>query len=90
MPPIRLSASEASSLRKISVRPCLWAELPEDHSAKFVNYGLASRDAMMLRITPRGQVELLASNFRNPIPTPRDIRDRLMSRRLARFRRFPA
>jgi len=45
---------------------------------------------MMLRITPRGQVELLASNFRNPIPTPRDIRDRLMPRRLARFRRFPA
>jgi hypothetical protein len=87
MPPIRLSASEASSLRKISSRPCLQDELPEDHSAKLLNYGLACREAMAVRITPRGQVELLASNFQVSLPSARAIRHKLLDRGLARLRR---
>lgn len=87
MPLVNLSASEASSLRKISARPCLRAELPADHSAKFVNYGLASPEGMTLRITPRGQVELLASSFQRPFPSARAMRDRLMPARFARLRR---
>jgi len=89
MPPISLSSSEASSLRKISSRPCLKAELPEDHSAKLVNYGLACREAMMLRITARGQVELLASNYKFSLPSTRALRQRLLHQGLARFRRSP-
>lgn len=87
MPPIRLSSSEASSLRKISARPCLKAELPDDHSAKLLNYGLASREAMMLRITPRGQVELLASNFQLSMPSARTMRHKVLNGGLVRFRR---
>jgi hypothetical protein len=87
MPPIRLSASEASSLRKISYRPCLKTELPDDHSAKLLNYGLACREAMAVRITPRGQVELLASRFQIAIPSARAIRQKLRDASLARFRR---
>ncbi len=87
MPLVRLSSSEASSLRKISSRPCLRAELPSDHSAKFVNYGLASPEGMTLRITPRGQVELLASTFQMPFPTARDVRERLMPAKFSRMRR---
>jgi hypothetical protein len=87
MPPIRLSSSEASSLRKISARPCLKGEVPDDHSAKLLNYGLASREAMMLRITTRGQVALLASSFQLSMPSTRAMRHRLMPRGLARFRR---
>lgn len=90
MPPIRLSPSEASSLRKISSRPCLQAELPDDHSAKLLNYGLASREAMILRITPRGQVELLASNFQITLPSARAVRDKLIPKGLTRLRRDPA
>ncbi len=87
MPRMLLSSSEASSLRKISARPCLRAELPDDHSAKFVNYGLASSQGMTLCITPRGQVELLASDFRLPFPSFREVRHRLTPRRFARLRR---
>lgn len=87
MPLVRLSSSEASSLRKISTRPCPRAELPEDHSAKFVNYGLASSEGMTLRITPRGQVELLASTFQMPFPSARAMRERLTPGRFARLRR---
>lgn len=87
MPLLCLSSSEASSLRKISARPCLRAELPDDHSAKFVNYGLASSEGMTLCITTRGQVELLASDFRLPFLNFREVRDRLTPRRFARLRR---
>ncbi len=87
MPLVSLSSSEASSLRKISARPCLRTEVPEDHSAKFVNYGLASPEGMTLRITPRGQVELLASSFQRPFPSARCVRERLMPARFAWLRR---
>jgi len=87
MPPVRLSASEASSLRKISARPCLETELPDDHTAKLLNYGLACREAMAMRITPRGQVELLASDFHFVFPNARAIRHKLLSKSLARLRR---
>lgn len=87
MPPIRLSASEASSLRKISSRPCLREELPDDHSAKLLNYGLACREAMAVRITPRGQVALLASNFQVTLPSARALRHKLLDAGLACLRR---
>jgi hypothetical protein len=52
-----------------------------------VNYGLASPEGMTLRITPRGQVELLASTFQMPFPSARDMRERLMPARFSRTRR---
>ncbi len=68
MPFLRLSPSECKSLRKICQRSCLTSELPEDHMEKFVNYGLARREAMILQITPRGQLELLSSAFASHAP----------------------
>jgi hypothetical protein len=52
-----------------------------------LNYGLACREAMAVRITPRGQVELLASNFQVSLPSARAIRHKLLDRGLARLRR---
>lgn len=64
MPPINMSRSERSSLKKILQRPRLISDIPQDHSQKFINHGLAQRDVMLLRITALGQVELLRQRFR--------------------------
>jgi hypothetical protein len=87
---LRLSPAECQSLRKICERSCLMSELPDDHQEKFINYGLAQREAMILRITPRGQLELLSSAFSNQ-PLRRYRFHRYMSMRdLLPFRRKSA
>lgn len=72
MPPIMLTRDEFFSLKKIVEKPRPLAEIPEDHTAKFVNYGLARRDVLIVRITPLGQLELLRQRFRG-IPLPKRI-----------------
>lgn len=69
MPPIMLSRDEFISLQKIVERPRPLAEIPDDHSAKFLNYRLARRDVMLMRPTQLGQLELLRQRFRG-IPQP--------------------
>lgn len=64
MPPIQLSRSERASLMKILERPRQAGEIPADHEEKFVNYDLARKVALLLYITPLGQMELLRQRFR--------------------------
>jgi hypothetical protein len=63
MPPIRLTREEVSSLTKLVQRARPTSEIPSDHAAKFVNYGLAKRDIMIMRATRLGQLELLRQRF---------------------------
>jgi hypothetical protein len=63
MPPIRLTREEVSSLTKLVERARPTSEIPGDHAAKFVNYGLARRDIMIMRATRLGQLELLRQRF---------------------------
>ncbi len=72
MPPIMLSREEFLSLKKIVECPRPIADIPDDHSAKFLNYGLARRDVMLMRPTQLGQLELLRQRFRG-IPIPKRI-----------------
>ncbi len=72
MPPIMLTKDEFSSLKKIVERARPLSEIPEDHVAKFVNYGLARREVLLLRATQLGQLELLRQRFRG-IPVPKRI-----------------
>ncbi|WP_088343642.1 MULTISPECIES: hypothetical protein [Rhodomicrobium] len=64
MPPIQLSRSERASLAKILERPREAFEIPADHREKLINYDLARQMAMLIYITPLGQVELLRQRFR--------------------------
>lgn len=63
MPPLMLSRDEYASLKKIINRAQPVANIPEDHAAKFMNYGLARRDVLLLRITQLGQLEFLRQRF---------------------------
>jgi hypothetical protein len=64
MPAIQLSRSERASLTKILERPREPSEIPPDHQEKLINYDLARRMAMLIYITPLGQMELLRQRFR--------------------------
>ena len=64
MPPIQLSRAERFSLERIVSSPCQPGEIPADHEEKFLNYGLARRNVLLLSITPLGQCELLRQRFR--------------------------
>jgi hypothetical protein len=63
MPPIRLTREELASLTRLVERARPTSEIPSDHAAKFVNYGLARRDIMIMRATRLGQLELLRQRF---------------------------
>jgi hypothetical protein len=64
MPPIQLSRSERASLRRIVERACQPGDIPADHEEKFLNYGLARRNVLLLSVTQLGQCELLRQRFR--------------------------
>ena len=64
MPAVQMSRAERSSLEKIIKRPCLVADIPQEHAEKLLNYGLVKRDVMMLHATPRGQLEILRQRFK--------------------------
>lgn len=68
MPPIQLSRSERSSLKKLFSRPRPIGDIPPDHQEKFVNYDLVRKCVLLLYITPLGQIELLRQRFRNLKP----------------------
>lgn len=68
MPPIQLSRSERSSLRRLFDRPRSLGEIPADHQEKFINYDLVHKRVLLLYITPLGQIELLRQRFRDIKP----------------------
>jgi hypothetical protein len=65
MSAIKMSRRERTSLARIAARPCLASDIPADHAAKFIGYGLVKRDVMLLYATALGQVELLRQRFRD-------------------------
>lgn len=67
MPPIQLSRSERASLRRIVERACQPGDIPSDHEEKFLNYGLARRNVLLLSVTQLGQCELLRQRFRGMV-----------------------
>lgn len=76
MPPIQLSRSERASLAKFIERPRQPGEIPADHEEKFINYDLVRRTALLIQITPLGQVEFLRQRFRGmkPLIAPEEPR----------------
>lgn len=85
VPPIQLTREEYASLKKIAERPCPLADIPQDHIAKFINYGLAQRDVMILRSTKLGQLELLRQRFRGLELPSRIVLDATTTRGSALF-----
>ena len=67
MPPIQLSRAERQSLQRIMEGTCQPGDIPADHEEKLLNYGLVHRHAILLRITPLGQCEVLRQRFRGMV-----------------------
>lgn len=64
MPPIMMTARERAALVRLSRTPLPTAEIRPRHAEKFVNHGLAVHEALRLKITPKGQLEVLRQRFR--------------------------
>ncbi|MCG8560565.1 MAG: hypothetical protein MI824_12255 [Hyphomicrobiales bacterium] len=64
MPPIHMTRDQRAALLRLNQSPLPANELPREHAEKFVNHGLAVRETMRIRITERGQLELLRQRFR--------------------------
>jgi hypothetical protein len=64
MPAIPMNDEERESLFRLSLNAAPPGEIPPDHASRFVALGLAVRETLRLRITLRGQVEILRQNFR--------------------------
>lgn len=94
MPPILMTRQERATLARLAASPAPINEVPQDQVEKFVNHGLALRDAFRLRITTKGQLELFRQRFRR-MPTRRKVtastHDFLgrLDRHLSRQRRQP-
>lgn len=70
MPPIRLSYRERTSLAKLSEMPLHVGTLPPAHVERFLGLGFAEAEMLRVKITARGQIELLRQRFRK-VPTQR-------------------
>ena len=64
MPPIHMTRDQRAALWQLTKCPLPANELPREHAEKFVNHGLAVRESLRIRITERGQLELLRQRFR--------------------------
>lgn len=68
MPPIHMTPDQRAALWRLTKSPLPVNELPGEHAEKFVNHGLAVRETLRIRITERGQLELLRQRFRGGAP----------------------
>ena len=85
MPPIHMTASERSALARLSRAPLSINDIPPDHAQKFMNHGLAVQQVIRLKITPKGQLEVLRQRYRRLTTrtahvTEEDFRTRLERR----------
>jgi hypothetical protein len=68
MPPIMMSWRERAALRRLA-RGALPAEdIRPQYAQKLVKHGLVVRETLRLKITAKGQLELLRQRYRN-MPT---------------------
>ncbi|MGI9382419.1 MAG: hypothetical protein ACR2PO_04635 [Methyloligellaceae bacterium] len=65
MPPIHMTPDQRAALWRLTESPLPAYELPGEHAEKFINHGLAVRETLRIRITERGQLELLRQRFRS-------------------------
>lgn len=68
MPPILMTAPERAALARLARHSVAATEVRREHADKFITHGLAVRQALRLRITPKGQLEVLRQRFRR-MPT---------------------
>jgi hypothetical protein len=59
-----MTASERAALARLARHSVAVTEVRRDHAEKFINHGLAVKQALRLRITPKGQLEVLRQRFR--------------------------
>ncbi|GAB4234254.1 MAG: hypothetical protein Kow0032_17980 [Methyloligellaceae bacterium] len=64
MPPIHMSRRERAELKRLARNPIPIADIPPDNAAKFIKHRLAVDQSLQLRITPKGQLELLRQRYR--------------------------
>lgn len=69
MPPIHMSMRERALLSRLARAPMEAAEIRREATEKFINHGLAVKQAMFVKITTRGQLEVLRQRFRRMPPT---------------------
>lgn len=65
MPPIRMTREERASLGRLVESSLELHEIPKNHIEKFINHGLAVRQALLFKVTTKGQLEFLRQRFRN-------------------------
>lgn len=70
MPPIDMTARERAALARLARTPAPVMEFPHEDGDKLVSHGLAVKDTFRLRITTKGQLELLRQRYRD-MPTQR-------------------
>lgn len=68
MPPIDMTARERTALARLARMPAPATDIPREESDKLVSLGLAVKDTFRLRITTKGQLELLRQRYRD-MPT---------------------
>lgn len=64
MPPIHMTRRERATLVRLAYNPIPIGSILPDHAEKFVNHGLAINQSLQLRITQKGQLEILRQRFR--------------------------
>lgn len=64
MPPNMMTAGERAVLVRLVRTPLPATDVKPRHAKKFINHGLAVHEALRLKITPKGQLEVLRQRFR--------------------------
>ncbi len=59
-----MTRQERATLARLAQSPTPVSEIPAEQIDKFVNYGLAVREALRCRITTKGQLELFRQRYR--------------------------
>ena len=73
MPPIQMSMRERALLSRLARAPMEASEIRREAAEKFINHGLAVKQAMFMNITTRGQLEVLRQRFRSMTPTENSL-----------------
>lgn len=65
MPAIKMTRAERASLRRLAKGALPVSDIRPQYAQKLVNHGLAVRETLRLKITAKGQLELLRQRYRN-------------------------
>lgn len=65
MPLITMTRPERAALRRLAKGALPASEIHQEYALKLVEHGLAVRETLRLKITAKGQLELLRQRYRN-------------------------